>query len=279
MVQNLLILLDDNDNTEALIEQSNGIFNAGALKLSTGAFVDGISHKGIGALFNNSVNEVTQYEYDELIAKILHDNPLNSREIIERLISKCKLLSIKIDVFFEQENLPVTTFTAESKYSDVLIIGKEIINKNIDTKAGTDNIYHLLSACMCPVLIISSKEVIIENIVFLFDGSIGSFHAIKMFIYLIGRQTKRASVHLVIKATGKAQDEERFLISYIKSYCLHFTISRIYTDAFQQELLKLLNTYPHFLLVAGHNRADIINDLVQGSGSYFLTNACSVFMA
>lgn len=279
MAQNLLILLDDNDNTEALLEQSNSMFNAGAVRSSTGVFVDGISHQGIGALFNNSVNEVTQYEYDELIEKILHDNPLNSRETIESLIRKCKLLSLKIDVFFEQESLPSASFTTESKYSDVLIIGKEIISKNLDTKAGTDNIYRLLSACMCPVLIIPSKEVTIENIVFLFDGSIGSFHAIKMFIYLMGRQMKSASVHLVIKATGKAQDEERFLISYIKSYCLHFTISRIYVDVFQQELLALLNSYPHFLLVAGHNRADIINDLVQGKASYFLTKAGCVFIA
>ncbi len=279
MAQNLLILLDDNDNTEALIEQSNSMFNAHVFKSSTGAFVDGVSHQDIGSLFNNSVNEVSQYEYDELIAKILHHNPLNSQEVIERLIKKCKLLSLKIDVFFEKANLLATSFVVESKYSDALIIGKEIITKNLSTQKGTDNIYQLLTTCQCPILLISSKEVIIEHVVLLFDGSLESFQAIKLFIYLMGEQTKNAMVHLVIKATNEAADEERYLISYIKSYCLHFSISRIYLEAFQHDLLELLSTYHHFLLVAGHNKTDIIHDLMKDKESYFLEEGNSIFIA
>ncbi|MES2726323.1 MAG: hypothetical protein V4643_04425 [Bacteroidota bacterium] len=279
MAQNLLILLDDNDNTEALIEQSKSMFNAGTITSSTGVFVDGISHHDIGNLFNNSVNEVSQYEYDELISKILHNNPLNSQETIERVIRKCKLLSLKIDVFFEKANLLATSFVVESKYSDTLIIGKEIITKNLDSKEGADNIYQLLTTCQCPILLIPSKELIIEHVVLLFDGSLDSFQTIKLFVYLMGAQIKQASVHLIIKATSQALDEERYLIAYIKSYCLHFSISRIYLEAFQHDLLMLLNTYHHFLLVAGHNKEDIIYDLMKDKESYFLKEGNSVFMA
>jgi hypothetical protein len=70
MSKNLLILLEDNSNAEALIEQSKTIVSATYLNDSTGSYIEGNSHNGTDKLFKENNNELSQYGYSEIIEKI-----------------------------------------------------------------------------------------------------------------------------------------------------------------------------------------------------------------
>ena len=130
MSKNLLILLEDNTNAEALIEQSKAMVDTQYLKASTGAFIDGISHNGIDKLFLNENHELENLDYSEIIEKVMRDNPLNDDKIVDSIIHKCTELNLKIDVIFNQDIINSNSFEHKSKYNDLFIIGKEAIEKN-----------------------------------------------------------------------------------------------------------------------------------------------------
>lgn len=278
MSKNLLILLEDNTNAEALLEQSKSIVNPNFLKDSTGAFVEGISHNGIDKLFKDNNNELSQYGYSEIIETIMRDNPVNSDEIIGSMIKKCNDLNLKIDVLFNNDKSTKNSFDAKSMYYDLFIVGKEGITKNFQTKSGKSNIEKLLAHSKCPLLLMPSKKYDLKNIILLFDGSTASFDAIKLFTYLISDQTKNATLQLIIKSTNEANREEKFLINYIKTYRLNFSITRIDPVFYEDELFTILDQFDNFLLVAGSNRKDVIGDLMKGEKSYFIKENRSIFM-
>lgn len=277
MAQHVLILLDDN-NTEALIEQSKVLVDSNTFGQSKGVFVDGISHQGISALFNNSEAEIRQCAYDEILLKILKDNPLNTHKLIESVVAKSKLWKLKINVFLQDEAQHISSFIKESQYADVLIIGKEIISKVLTKDIDERNIEQLLLESRCPILLIASQEKPIENMVLLFDGSNISFQAIKMFVHLFSEQIKKTNIQLIVKSTEEANSEEKYLIDYIKSYKLHFSISRIDQDSYAVDLFKMLSRIDNFLLIAGNNRIDIVKDLMRNKNSYFMKEGRNVFM-
>jgi hypothetical protein len=278
MSKNLLILLEDNTNAEALIEQSKTIVDTQYLKASTGAFIDGISHNGIDKLFLNENHELENLEYSEIIEKVMRDNPLNDDKIVDSIIDKCTELNLKIDVIFNQDIINSNSFEHKSKYNDLFIIGKEAIEKNFKTEDGISKIENLLIDSKCPLLILPSKKFDLKNIILLFDGTAESFEAIKLFTYLISNQTKNANVQLIIKTTPEATKEERLLINYIKTYRLNFSVTRIDPDYYEEELFNMLNQFDNFLLVAGSNRNDVISDLLKKEESYFMQGNRSVFM-
>ncbi len=277
MAQHVLILLDDN-NTEAMIEKSKVLMDNNTFSQSKGVFVDGISHQGISALFNNSAAEIKQCAYDEILLKILKDNPLNTHKLIESIVQKSKLWKLRINVFLRDEDLHISSFIRESQYADVLIVGKEIVAKIVTTDNDISNIEQLLLESRCPVLLIASQEKPIENMVLLFDGSNISFQAIKMFVHLFSEQIKKTNIQLIVKSTEEANSEEKYLIDYIKSYKLHFSISRIDQDSYAVDLFKMLSRIDNFLLIAGNNRIDIVKDLMRNKNSYFMKEGRNVFM-
>jgi len=278
MSKNLLILLEDNTNAEALIDQSKAIVSSSFLKDSTGAYIEGISHNGTDKLFKENNNELSQYRYAEIIEKIMRDNPINNDAVISNFIQKCTDLNLKIDVLFNNDKLNKNTFETKSMYYDLFIIGKEIISKNFHTKNGKNNVEKLLSFSKCPILLIPSKKYEVKNIILLFDGTTTSFEAIKLFTYLISDQTKNATLQLIVKSTIEANKEEKFLINYIKTYRLNFSITRIDPAFYEEELFAMLDQFENFLLVAGSNRKDIINDLMKNEKSYFMQDNKSIFM-
>jgi hypothetical protein len=278
MSKNLLILLEDNINAESLIDQSKSIVSTAFLKNSTGAYIEGISHSGIDKLFKENNVELGLYSYAEIIENIMRDNPLNNDEIIRSIIQKCTDLNLKIDVLFNNDKLNKNTFETKSMYYDLFILGKEGISKNFHTKTGKHNIEKLLFHSKCPLLILPSKKYELKNIILLFDGTTTSFEAIKLFTYLISDQTKNATLQLIVKSTSEANKEEKFLINYIKTYRLNFSITRIDPEFYEEELFTILDQFENFLLVAGSNRKDIINDLMKNEKSYFMKDNRSIFM-
>ena len=278
MSKNLLILLEDNINAATLIDQSKTLVSTAFLNNSTGAYIEGISHNGIDKLFKENNIELGQYSYAEIIENIMRDNPLNNDEIIQSIIQKCSDLNLKIDVLFNNDKLNHNTFEIKSMYYDLFILGKEGILKNFLTKNGKHNIEKLLSHSKCPLLILPSKKYELKNIILLFDGTTTSFEAIKLFTYLISDQTKNATLQLIVKSTFEANKDEKFLINYIKTYRLNFSITRIDPAYYEDELFSILDQFENFLLVAGSNRKDIINDLMKNEKSYFMKENRSIFM-
>ena len=68
------------------------------------------------------------------------------------------------------------------------------------------------------------------------------------------------------------------MINYIKTYRLNFSITRIDPAFYEDELFSILDQFENFLLVAGSNRKDIINDLMKNEKSYFMKENRSIFM-
>lgn len=279
MAKNLMILMDDSTEAEALLDHSRQLINHNLFKTSTGAFIDGISQKGLGEVFEfHSEPVLSEYAYSDLLKKIMESNPHNSNDAIERMVNKCEGMKIRIKVFFNDDEIIGKDFVNESLYNDIFVISKDTLYKNLSRDNGHEAISALLLKCKCPVLLIPADLKTVDNVVLLYDGSRQSFEAIKAFTYLMGEQLQDSNLQVLIITAAKAIADEKFLMEYIKSYKLHFSVSRIFLDNYEEDFYGVLDTFRNFLLVSGVNRREIVNDLLQGPDSFFMQEQRCVFM-
>ena len=106
-----------------------------------------------------------------------------------------------------------------------------------------------------------------------------SFEAIKLFVYLVSDQLKTNRVTLFTVVNEQTMETEKNLCDYLKIHQPFFSVYRIFSENYYNEMLKTLADMNEFLLVTGVNRNEIIEDMIFNRlQSFFLQGNRSVFM-
>lgn len=274
----MLILMDGTQDSEKLLDLSVRLFDNPDNHINA-TFVNGLRNKNLDNLFELPENVLSSYySYSEILDKILHTESDNSNEFIKRFVNKCEEYNIKTRIYLNEDSFE-KGFANDSLYSDLLVIGKNILVREDNDKACCDLLETMLHNAKCPVLITPNESTQFKNIVLLFDGSEKSFEAIKLFTYLVSDQLKSNRVTLFTVVNEQTVETEKNLCDYLKLHQPFFSVYRIFPDNYYSEMLKMLADIDEFLLVTGVNRNEVIEDMIfNRKNSFFLQGNRSVFM-
>lgn len=274
----MLILMDGTQDSEKLLDLSVRLFDNRDSSINA-TFVNGLRNKNLDNLFELPGSVLNSYySYAEILDKILHTESDNSNEFIKRFVNKCEELNIKTRIYLNEDSFE-KGFIKDSLYSDLLVIGKNILLRNANDQSCCDLLEAMLHTAKCPILITPNESLAFKNIVLLFDGSEKSFEAIKLFVYLISDQLKTNRVTLFTVVNEQTIETEKNLCDYLKIHQPFFSVYRIFPESYYSEMLKTLADMDEFLLVTGVNRNEIIEDMIFNRlHSFFLQGNRSVFM-
>lgn len=271
--------MDASPDAEQLLDCSLRVFSDNHNQLN-GAFVEGICSDNLNEVFSNNLLKENQYTRSEIIEKILHTNLQNTDEFINSFIEKCDKLNLKTKVFLTPHDVN-HQLNDESVYNDVFLVGKSVFKKSNFDKQLFKNIEHVLYSSRCPLFILDCNQTTFKNIVMIYDGSKRSFEAIKMFTYLVDHLIADNSINLLIFSVvnSNSTEQEINVINYIKQTRLNFSIQHVYPESYYLDLTTTLKSLQNFILVAGVNRHDIIEDMAFNKDhSLFLKLPCSIFL-
>jgi len=274
----MLILMDGTQDSEKLLDLSVRLFDQSNNQYNA-TFVSGLQTIQLNILFGLSNGSISyQYSYYDILDKILHTEKENSREFIARFINKCEELSIKTQVYLNEDNFE-KGFASDSMFSDLLVIGKSILTRVSADRSSFDLMESMLRNARCPILLLPNESPSFKNIVILFDGSQPSFEAIKLFVYLSSEQLRKNRVMLYTIVNEKTIASEKNVCNYIKTHQPFFSVYRIYPDNYYSELVANLNELDEFLLITGVSRKEVIEDVIfNREHSFYLKGNRSVFM-
>lgn len=278
MKRNVTILLDNNATDASLICDHNKFIDPD-LDVLTCAFVDGIGCKNLKNIFENYSNINNEFSYGEIVGEIWNHNKGNDTEMVKRLIETCTKNEVKAKVYFEHNDVE-SLFLSDSLYTDYLLFSNHLIRRALESKESSDYMEAFMKMSKCPVMLVSQEQKQIENIVFMYDGSIDSFNGIKQFTKVFSSLIKNAgNAILYIVVNDISSDQERHLYNYIKSYRQNFSIHRVFPDTYFNDLISLLYSLDNFLLVTGTGRNELTEEIMFHKGkSFFLQGPRSIFM-
>lgn len=150
-----------------------------------------------------------EYEYDSVAIK-------KNIEQFERL---CNQNNVRYKVHKNILKKVVEELRHETRYADLLILSSMHFYENLGVMMQEDYIEDTLHQTECPIVLLPGAYTQPTSIVFAYDGSAASMHAIKQFIYLFPQWTDLET--LVIYANHGPEDIPS--LSLIKEYAAqHF---------------------------------------------------------
>lgn len=98
--------------------------------------------------------------------------------------NECKRAQINY-VIHHDKNIAIHELIKESIYSDIVLIGADETLSHFNEERPTGFVKDFLTHVECPVMIIPRSYHKIEKVLLLYDGSVASVFAIKMFNYMM----------------------------------------------------------------------------------------------
>lgn len=134
-------------------------------------------------------------------------------ELLDRVSLFCEKSNIQVKIRHLVDNI-YEELENQTAYADLLIIQKNAI-KPIALNGELDNV-------SCPVLVLPSSRQIIDNILFIMDGSRDSVLAIKQYAQIFSRQMKEMNITLLSlqgeNIYSRNPVHETLLVEYLKQY-------------------------------------------------------------
>jgi len=103
---------------------------------------------------------------------------------ISRFEKKCLAEGLEYRIHNDSENLPLASLIKETRFADLLLIGRESFFSNVNKEQPNEYMQELLKKTDCPVLLVLDAMEESERVVLLYDGDASSVFAIKQFAYL-----------------------------------------------------------------------------------------------
>jgi nucleotide-binding universal stress UspA family protein len=106
------------------------------------------------------------------------------RKNVDLFTSLCQKNNIEYRIHEDLYDFALPELTKETRFADLLIIGSEIIFKNISEKDYNLFLKDMLQHTECPVMVVPEKFYFPSLNILAYDGSASSVFAIKQFAYL-----------------------------------------------------------------------------------------------
>jgi hypothetical protein len=117
------------------------------------------------------------------------DDAIAIKKNIEQFEHFCKQHNIRYKVHNDIRKKIVKELQQETRYADLLILSSMHFYENLGTMIQEDYIDNTLHQTECPIVLLPGAYTNPTSIVFAYDGSAASMHAIKQFDYLFPQWT------------------------------------------------------------------------------------------
>lgn len=242
----VLLLLDGTEESEKLIDFTFQIIQAPYDNI-VALLIQDIVPVDMLAAFDGVKPQPILYNYYDLLGKIYAFNQNNSPETVNRIINKCKNNHIKAKLYFDKGNL-TENLTRESKFSDLLIVPSGFMGDHLIHQTENELLNHL----ECPFIIVPNNIDTIENIVFIYDGSIESIQAIKHFGYLLGKSYHDKCIYLLsLSSEEDIQEQENMLMEYLRMHLPSIGLMR-FQDKDEEVCINFLRNTPNVMVISGN---------------------------
>ncbi len=272
MIKRILVALDPDPDTETAIRYAIDIASVYESHLTGLAIVDTrdiekeIRGAGIGALY---YAERLREKLSDEVRKLAHELGENFKNITERYCDVCASYMV-------EEGVPAERISEDTKYHDLLVLGKSMHFFYTFPEKETDSVSHVVKHSACPVLLVGKEYREINHVLMAFDGKVASATAIQRFAQLkpLGTDFSVEVVHVRRSDDEKDKDESALLLrlmqEYLESHGFEVRTTSIAGEDTQRRLLDYVDHVGADMVVAGaHGEAKFL-ELAMGSTVYSL---------
>jgi len=150
----------------------------------TGIFLPSVDYADVMnyAWYGNTLTSLYLKEYE------------NDAEAIKKNIAEfetfCKDHHIRYKVHKDMQQSVVKELHKETRYADLLVLSSAHFYENLGEMIQEEYLKDTLHKAECPVLLLPGSYTRPDNIIFAYDGSSTSMHAMRQFIYLFPHWTE-----------------------------------------------------------------------------------------
>ncbi len=193
----------------------------------------------------------------------------------------CSKNHIKYHIHENEEQWEKDILGKESRFSDLVLLSGELFYPDISTDQPNSFLQEALHVTECPMLIIREDYALLERLVFAYDGSKASLHAMKQFCYLLPQFTDLPTEIINVKndITQEIPDIEK-LRAYASLYFNSLSFSKLNFDA-ESSFAAWIGNKQHALLLSGSFGRSLFSYLARRSfvGKVIHDNKMPVFIA
>lgn len=217
------------------------------------------------------LDEFTYHSYD--IAKVIRDydnyqtkikeldiaDNARRNEAAEQFQKACNKAGITFSIRHDK-GFSYTDLKEESLFADLIIISELETFSKYKTKSPTLFIKDLLAGIHCPVLVVPDTFKPVEKIILLYDGSLSSMHAIKMFSYLFDNFFNKPIHVLTVKENYMSNrlPHNKLMRIFIRQHFTKPNFSILKGEAKEQIIGYLRSTKENKLVVLGaYHRSEV----------------------
>lgn len=136
---------------------------------------------------------MSYYYYGNAIAPLYleeyQDDPKAIQHNVDLFETFCREHHLSHRIHRDIKKKVVQELQYETRFADLLILSSTHFYENLGTMIQEDYITDTLHKAECPILLLPGEYTPPQNIIFAYDGSASSMHAIKQFIYLMPQYT------------------------------------------------------------------------------------------
>jgi nucleotide-binding universal stress UspA family protein len=226
MMKRVIVALDGLDFSACAAKYAAFLASSAKANL-TGVFLDDItyhSYRIYHLLDNEGVSENRLKELNEKDQQIREASVKEFEKI-------CDQAKVKYKVRHDR-NIALQELLTESIYADLLVIDRKETFSQKGEKTPNAFLKGVLNNMECPALVVPSSYKAFHQLIFLYDGSPPSVHAIKAFGYLLHAFCGLSLEIVTVKQAGNYPDlSGKYLMNeWIKKYFTHVTYQVLQGD-------------------------------------------------
>jgi hypothetical protein len=190
------------------------------------------------------------FSYGEIDWKSLEERKKLIKDKVKLFYTICQDKNIAADLH-EEEGVPLQETIKESRFADLLLINNDTTLTRKSETNPPKFVKDVLRDAQCPVLVLSSQQTEIDELVFAYNGSFSSMYAIRQFSCLAKNITsKKVTVLYVDENDSGKVEEDELLKDYLGHHYNNWEIKLLRGDP-PLEIMNYLMHKPGCLITMG----------------------------
>ena len=184
-------------------------FSAGKLVL---ALIDNDIPVPIVATFEG----VGYFDYSKVNDDYYRERNYKNATAVESAFDICDRIGLRTSILLDR---PITAqeLSQEAKFADLLILDHAIPFDSTSSNGYTNRLQELLQTAACPVLILRDGAIVIEELIFTYNGTASSIFSIKQFTQLFpGLSDRPVSLLYVAEEHAPSIPHHEKIMSYLQ---------------------------------------------------------------
>jgi len=247
----------------------------------TGLLLDYPRHEvqSVNTPASHSIRE--NYDVDAKDAKVIqHLARVHADDVMQQFMQACSNRGVVCNAEYFAD-LPVEQLLAETRYADLLVIDPTISLHENAERIPTAFVREVLSHSDCPVLLCPYDFNGIDELVFAYDGSQSSMHALREFVHLFPSllNKKLTILHVIEKENSPVPDADK-IGALIHAHFPNATLKMLEGKA-KDELFAYLIGKEKLLVIMGAYGRNTMSKIFRHSTSDLTINTINmpVFIA